>query len=427
MPAKLTGVLVLAAALAGCAPRAAPEPPAPPQPSPPTTSQMLWVRASPDNTGFVLEPSGTPFRPWGFNYDHDPAGRLIEDYWVAEWPRVEADFAQMKRLGANVVRVHLQFAKFMTGPESPDPAALDRLGKLLGLAERQGLYLDLTGLGCYHKADVPAWYDALSEEGRWAAQARFWAAVAARCKDSPAVFCYDLMNEPVVPGGRRKDGDWLGPPFAGKHFVQFVTLDQKGRPRPQVARAWVTRLTAAARKEDPRHLVTVGLVDWSLDRPGLTSGFVPTEIAGELDFLAVHVPRGGEAGRRPGDAAGVRRRQAGGSRGDVPAEVLPGGSGGVHRPGRAARRRVDQLLLGQAAGGAAGGEDPRRRDPARLADPVPEAGRVTVSPLAASHPGFRPISLHPRYVFPVGCLVDSVRHMPTPCSQRAGLPSEGNT
>jgi hypothetical protein len=289
MPSKLTGVLVLAAALAGCAPRAAPEAPAPPQPSPLTTGAMPWVRVSPDNTGFVLEPSGTPFRPWGFNYDHDPDGRLIEDYWVAEWPRVEADFTEMKRLGANVVRVHLQFGKFMTGPQSPDPAALDRLGRLLELAERQGLYLDLTGLGCYHKADVPPWYDALSEEGRWAAQARFWAAVATRCKDSPAVFCYDLMNEPVVPGGKRKDGDWLGPPFAGKHFVQFVTLDQKDRPRSQIATAWVTHLAATIRKEDPRHLVTVGLVDWSLDRPGLTSGFVPREIAGELDFLAVHL------------------------------------------------------------------------------------------------------------------------------------------
>jgi hypothetical protein len=36
-------------------------------------------------------------------------------------------------------------------------------------------------------------------------------------------------------------------------------------------------------------------VDWSLDRPGLTSGFVPTAIAGDLDFLAVHVyPKSGK-------------------------------------------------------------------------------------------------------------------------------------
>ena len=51
----------------------------------------------------------------------------------------------------------------------------------------------------------------------------------------------------------------------------------------------VIELVAAIRKQDQRHLVTVGLVPWSLDRPGLTSGFVPKEIAPELDFIAVHL------------------------------------------------------------------------------------------------------------------------------------------
>jgi hypothetical protein len=249
---------------------------------------MPFVRVSDDKTGFVLD-TGRPFVPWGFNYDHDAKGRLIEDYWDDEWDAVAGDFREMKQLGANVVRVHLQFGKFMTAADVPNPKALDRLGKLLGLAEETGLYLDLTGLGCYHKADVPAWYDGLTEADRWAAQAAFWAAVAGRCKDSPAVFCYDLMNEPVVPGGRRKDGDWLGPAFAGKHFVQFVTLDQKDRDRPDIAKAWVEHQAAAVRKADPKHLITVGLVDWSLDRKGLTSGFVPEKVADDLDFVAVHI------------------------------------------------------------------------------------------------------------------------------------------
>jgi hypothetical protein len=157
------------------------------------------------------------------------------------------------------------------------------------LAEDVGLYLDLTGLGCYHKKDVPAWYDALDEAGRWKAQAKFWSAVAEVCKDSPAVFCYDLMNEPVVPGGKRSPGDWLGGAFAGKHFVQFITLDQRDRPRPEVARQWIQELVAAVRSQDKKHLVTVGMVDWSLDRPGLTSGFVPSKVADDLDFLCVHI------------------------------------------------------------------------------------------------------------------------------------------
>jgi hypothetical protein len=194
----------------------------------------------------------------------------------------------MRNLGANVVRVHLQFGKFMKAPDELNEKALDRLAELLKLAEQYRLYLDLTGLGCYHKKDVPGWYDTLSEKDRWDAQARFWGAVAERCAKNPAVFCYDLMNEPVVPGGKRKDGDWLGPEFAGKHFVQFITLDQGERKRPAIAREWIKQLSAAIRKRDQRHLITVGLVDWSLDREGLTSGFVPEKIVDDLDFISVH-------------------------------------------------------------------------------------------------------------------------------------------
>ena len=179
----------------------------------PTT--ISWVQVAQDNRSFVLRPSDHPFVPWGFNYDHDEQGRLLEDYWDKEWPKVEADFQEMKQLGANVVRVHLQFGKFMTGPEKPNEANLERLGHLVALAEQLGLYLDITGLGCYRKKDVPPWYDRLGEQQRWDAQARFWEAVAKRCSKSPAIFCYDLMNEPVVPGGSRKQGDWLGAAVPG--------------------------------------------------------------------------------------------------------------------------------------------------------------------------------------------------------------------
>ena len=257
--------------------------------TPVPAAEMPWIGVADDKQGFALVPSGRPFVPWGVNYDHDRDGRLLEDYWSAEWPAVEAHFQQIKDLGANVVRVHLQLGKFMRAADEPDEQALATLDKLVKLAERLGLYLDLTGLGCYHKHDVPAWYDRLDETGRWEVQANFWKAVAGRVASSPAIFFYDLMNEPVVPGGRRNDGDWLGPAFAGKHFVQFITLDQRGRPRPEIARQWIHRLVSAIRAVDSRHLISVGLVDWSLDRPGLTSGFVPDKVSGELDFLCVHL------------------------------------------------------------------------------------------------------------------------------------------
>ena len=65
-----------------------------------------------------------------------------------------------------------------------------------------------------YKADVPAWYDTLSEQARWDVQAHFWEAVAACCAGSPAVFCYDLMNEHILPGDK-EETDWLAGEFAG--------------------------------------------------------------------------------------------------------------------------------------------------------------------------------------------------------------------
>jgi hypothetical protein len=251
-------------------------------------AEMQRVKVAGDGRSFVLAESGERFTPWGFNYDHDEQGRLIEDYWEDEWPRVVEDFREMKELGANVVRIHLQTGKFLQSADEPNRRALEQLARLVKLAEETGLYLDLTGLGCYHKQDTPAWYDQLNEDQRWSAQAKFWEAVAQTCRESPAVFCYDLMNEPVVPAGPPKT-DWLGPAFAGKHFVQYISLDLAGRNRPDVAQAWIRRLVPAIRQHDPERLVTVGLVPWSLDRPGLTSGYVPEKIVGDLDFIAVHL------------------------------------------------------------------------------------------------------------------------------------------
>jgi hypothetical protein len=253
-------------------------------------AEMPWVRVADDKRGFVLSDSGKPFVPWGFNYDHDENGRLLEDYWDKEWSKVEEDFQEMKQLGANVVRIHLQFAKFMTNPRRPTKPIWIGSAASSPWLSRPASTSTSPDLPATARKTFPQWYDDLSERDRWDAQARFWEAVARRCSNSPAIFCYDLMNEPVVSGGTRTD--WLGPSLGGGesgYFVQFITLERNNRPRPQVARQWCRELVTAIRKHDQRHLVTVGLVHWSLDRPGMTSGFVPKEIAPELDFISVHL------------------------------------------------------------------------------------------------------------------------------------------
>lgn len=245
------------------------------------------IHIAPDSRSF-LTPAGQPFQPWGFNYDRDHRMRLLEEYWDAEWSGVAEDFAEMKRLGANVVRIHLQVAAFLEDPLTPRARALRQLRRLLKLAERTGLHVDLTGLGCYRRSQVPWWYDRLDETGRWNAQAVFWRAVARAAADSPGVFCYNLMNEPFVPGAPRAAGDWLAGEFGGFSYVQAITLDPAGRPRPEIARAWVRHLSRVIRREDPQALITVGLLPET--RPtGSFSGFDPALMAEEVDFLSVHL------------------------------------------------------------------------------------------------------------------------------------------
>jgi hypothetical protein len=253
------------------------------------------IRASADGTHFVLDGTDRRIVLWGVNYDHDDAGRLLEDYWENEWNKVVEDFREIKDLGANAVRIHLQTGRFLKAADRPDEASLKRLGELVKLAEETGLYLDVTGLGCYHKQDVPAWYDALDESARWDAQAVFWKAVAGVCKESPAVFCYDLMNEPVLTGGKNP-GEWLaGDPLGDKYFVQRITRDMKGRKDKQIVQAWIERLTSAIRAVDGRTLLTVGVIPWAQVFKGAKPLFHDPEVGRTLDFVAVHFyPKAGK-------------------------------------------------------------------------------------------------------------------------------------
>jgi hypothetical protein len=265
-------------------PALTPAPTATPTPQPITE----WIQIAKDGRGFMKSPSNQKFVVWGFNYGIDEQNRLLEDYWDAEWSKVVEDFREMKTLGANVVRIFLQVGKFMTSPTQPNETALNQLARLVALAEQEGLYLDLTGLSAFRKANVPAWYHARSEKEHWEAQARFWGAIAARVGHSPAIFCYNLMNEPIAPAGRKNPDDLLNGEFAGFHFVQYLSLDQAGRPTDEIARQWIRQMTAAIRQHDHRHLITVGALPPS-PQLGYFSGFVPDKIVGELDFLSAHV------------------------------------------------------------------------------------------------------------------------------------------
>jgi hypothetical protein len=246
---------------------------------------MERIVLAPDGKSFVTADSKKPFVPWGVNYGN--AGRLMEDFWDKEWATIEGDFAEIRQLGGNVVRVHLQYGKFMEAPNRPNRATFLQWKRMLDLAEKSGLYLDVTGLACYRTSNVPKWYDEMDDATRWNAQASFWQEIAKASAHSPAIFCYDLMNEPVSPGDK-SDKWYSGHLLGGYDFIQRICRDPKGRPRNQLATDWIDRMSAPIKKEDPGRLITVGMLPWVTGWNHL-SGFLPAEVAQHVDFLSVHI------------------------------------------------------------------------------------------------------------------------------------------
>lgn len=250
-------------------------------------AKMELIQISENGKGFVYSGSNKKYFPWGFNYIGD-FGRIAEDYWEEDWGRIEKDFIQMRNLGANVVRLHLQLGTYLKSPEEIDQTQIKLLQKILDLGQKHGIYLKLTGLCCFRLKDVPGWLDELSEEDRWNVQARFWEAIAKACANHPAVFCYDLMNEPIV--GKYKEGEhlWLTGELGGFYFVQRICNKPGKRNRKKIAAAWIEKMVLAIKKQDQQHLVTIGVIPFALPFPKAKPFFYSPEALKHLDFVSVH-------------------------------------------------------------------------------------------------------------------------------------------
>ncbi len=235
---------------------------------------METVRIAPDKNGFILLPSGDRYIPWGHNY----ASVDIMERLANAPSRVEREFTEMKAAGTSVARIHPEMPRILAGPDRADPHALDQLRKLLNIAEESGIHLKITGLACYKIKDRMAWYDSMNEQDRWKMQSFFWETIAGVCADSPAVFAYDLVNEPAAVG-KRDDGWYMGR-MGDVEFCQRLSLNPDSRSGDDIFREWTKRMVAAIRKNDQTHLITMGMLPF----PGAYKA-----AAEQLDFVSPHL------------------------------------------------------------------------------------------------------------------------------------------
>ena len=238
--------------------------------------------------GRRLYAGGAPWRAWGMNWGLDgrtPVLAYLDKPTPARLAVLASQLQIAHRLGANSMRIPVELGQVMQSPIRARSSTLAALKKLLAVAERDRIYLDITGNVVWRPQRVPAWYERMSERSRWQVQANFWRAVAHTAAASPAVLCYELTSEPIVgdtPGHYTgKLGNW--------YFVQRIGTLHRGSGRA-VARAWTKKLAAAVRSQDNRP-VTIGLL------PSLHDSFVPANVADLLDMLTVHeYPKTGNAG-----------------------------------------------------------------------------------------------------------------------------------
>jgi len=264
------------------------------------------VRVDRTRHGFV-DASGRPFVPFGVSYYRPGTGWAPQLWKQFDAEATRRDFAQLKKMGANVVRVFISFGSFFSEAHRLDADGLAKFDNLIDLADEAGLYVHPTGPD--HWEGMPAWtkgMDFFSTDANDAclnALDDYWRMFATRYRGRTAIWAYDLRNEPSVAwdtphmrtqwdAWRKEHGQEPVPVPDPKVQPPAAYLGDYQRFRESLAEKWVARQARAIRAADPDALVTVGLIQWSVPAQRIAlnqyAGFSPAAIAKYLDFMSLH-------------------------------------------------------------------------------------------------------------------------------------------
>lgn len=281
------------------------------------------ISVAPDGRSFVDSGSGRPYIPFGTNY-YDPNTGWAPKLWRQfDAGRVREHFQVMSEMGVNCARVFLTAGSFQPTAEAIDEQALAKLDSMVEIARETNVRLILTGPDHWEGQADYWWPDRFAGEAALAALDRFWEVVGRRYQGEPAIFAWDLLNEPHLPWFVKqwspKWHAWLHATYADRKALasawgdELTDADQWGnvavpqdrsdtgnprlrdwqRFREHLADEWVRRQVEAIRRADPTHLVTVGYIQWSYPlirsgNPGRYAAFNPQRQARWLDFITIH-------------------------------------------------------------------------------------------------------------------------------------------
>jgi len=233
-----------------------------------------------DRQFFISISDGTkPFVPWGFNYDRTVING--KDFLIAETlkihpEKVSEDFAEMKKLNANTIRIFLSTAEFLNSPYQINPDAFERLNIIFAAARENNLKLILTGLANIDLQKIPEWLESADDNQIEQAEILFWKTIARHCRNESAVFAYDIQNEPVInwndsneltkgcfdmPSGTKycyvhmhyRNISKLWTQYIHQKFVCESELKKHWADYPRENESWSSIAVSAFSAEDPRY------------------------------------------------------------------------------------------------------------------------------------------------------------------------------
>jgi endo-1,4-beta-mannosidase len=186
--------------------------------------------------------------------------------WPLQWdPQdVEADFAQMERMGFNTVRLDLMWAWFEPRPGDYNPQAFAQFDQLIALAHKHHIYLHPT---LFVGGEVgEAYWDVPWRMGRnpqsdpemLRLETNQAQEFGRRYGRETAILAWDLTDEP---------------PF----WIAADTTDA-------MAVNWTRLIAGGLRKYDKLHPIVVGVSTQDMEH----GPFRPDTIAADVDFLSVH-------------------------------------------------------------------------------------------------------------------------------------------
>jgi hypothetical protein len=276
------------------------------------------VKIAKDGHSFETE-EGRPFVPFGVNYYRPGTGWAPQIWKQFDAEATRKDFARMKELGINCVRVFLTYHSFYTDPGVLRPEGLEKFDQFLALAEQAGIYVHPTGPE--HWEGPPNWRPvAVADQRTLQYTVQFWELFAARYRGRHVIFAYDLKNEPTIEWKNEiippQWNAWLQKKYASVEKVAIawgVTNLEMGKipvPPPKnalrsrqlldfqafredLADEWTRRQVTAIKAAAPEALTTVGCLQTSVPSRfwgGIAdyTGFRPERQAKLLDFLEIH-------------------------------------------------------------------------------------------------------------------------------------------